>query len=332
MRETTFIDRNRSRWLEIETSEKEDPDEISSDFIDLTSDLSYAQTHYPHSKITSYLNFLAAGVYKSIYQKPSNNVILNFWKRDFPLILGHNQRVLWLSVAFFITFCSLGAICSNIEPDFIESVLGSGYVDMTEDNIRRGIPFGVYADQSPFRMFLMIFSNNFFVGLIVYMSGVLVGLGSFYHTFKNGLMVGTFLTMFFKHNLGFQAIFVINLHGTFELMGLVLECMAGLILGLSFLFPETLTRKQAIKKGLFESAKIFIGTIPFTFMAAFIESYITRLGVAGLQKSNPLISIILVLIFVFCCFFVVWYFFIYSKKLAKQTPLDQYLKEISHEK
>ena len=93
MRETTFIDKNRSRWLEIEASKKEDPDEISSDFIDLTSDLSYAQTHYPHSKITSYLNFLSAGVYKSIYQKQDKNPIVNFWKKDFPLILGHNQKV-----------------------------------------------------------------------------------------------------------------------------------------------------------------------------------------------------------------------------------------------
>ena len=332
MRETTFIDKNRSRWLEIEASKKEDPDEISSDFIDLTSDLSYAQTHYPHSKITSYLNFLSAGVYKSIYQKQDKNPIVNFWKKDFPLILGHNQKVLWLATAFFIIFCVLGAICSNIEPNFIEAVLGKGYVDMTEDNIRKGIPFGVYADASPFKMFLMIFSNNFFVGLLVFMSGVLLGIGTFYHTFKNGLMVGTFLMMFFKHHLGFQAIFVINLHGTFELMGLILECTAGLILGLSFLFPYTLTRKQAIKKGMFESAKIFIGTIPFTFIAAFIESYITRLGSAGLQKSNLLVSGLLVVLFISCWAFLVWYFFIYSRKLAKETPLEQYLKNISYAK
>ena len=332
MRETTFIDKNKSRWIDIETYQKEDPDEISSDFIDLTSDLSYAQTHYPHSKITSYLNFLAARVYKSIYQKKEGNPIIDFWKKDFPLILGHNQKVLYLATAFFITFCSLGAILATIEPDFIEGVLGSGYVEMTENNIRKGIPFGVYADELPFKMFLHIFANNFFVGLILYMSGVFIGLGSFYHTFKNGLMVGTFLTMFFKHNLGFQAIFVINLHGTFELMGLVLECTAGLILGLSVLFPDTLSRKQAFKKGMFESAKIFIGTIPFTFIAAFIESYITRLGSAGLQSSNLLVSSLLVILFISCWAFLIWYFFIYSRKLAKAIPLEEYLKSITNEK
>ena len=329
MRETIFIDRNKSRWEDIETYQKENPDEVASDFIDLVGDLSYAQTHYPHSKITSYLNFLAARVYKSIYQRLNNNPIIDFWKKDFPLIIGHHQKVLWLAVAFFLTFSTLGAICSLLEPDFIEAVLGGGYVEMTENNIRKGIPFGVYADEVPSRMFLRIFANNLFVGLLVFMSGILLGIGTFYHTFKNGLMVGTFLTMFFKHSLGFMAFFVIMLHGTFELMGLVLECMAGLILGLSFLFPNTLTRKQALRRGMLESAKIYIGTIPFTLLAAFIESYITRLGKSGLDSSNLLVTAILVLVFVGSWVFIIWYFFFYSKKMAREFPLEVYLKEIS---
>jgi uncharacterized membrane protein SpoIIM required for sporulation len=328
MRETTFIDKNKSRWIDIETYQKDDPDEIASDFIDLTSDLSYAQTHYPHSKITSYLNFLAARVYKSIYQKPNNTPILDFWKKDFPMILGHNQKILWLAVSFFFTFCILGVICSYAEPTFIESVLGQDYVEMTIKNIKSGKPFGVYANETPINMFLKIFSNNLLVGLIIFISGALVGIGTFYHTFKNGIMVGTFMTLFFKNSLGLQAFFVIMLHGTFELMGLILECMAGLILGLSFLFPDTHTRKQALRKGLIESSKIFIGTIPFTLMAAFIESYITRLGKSGLQNSNIYISVFLVIVFVGCWVFLIWYFFIYSKKVAKQFEVNEYLKSL----
>jgi uncharacterized membrane protein SpoIIM required for sporulation len=328
MRETTFIDRNKSKWADIETYQKDDPDEIASDFIDLTSDLSYAQTHYPHSKITSYLNFLAARVYKSIYQKPSNSPILDFWKKDFPLILGHNQGLLWLAVALFFVFSILGVICSYFDTNFIEAVLGENYVALTEKNIAAGKPFGIYADEVPINMFLRIFANNIFVGLIIFISGVLLGIGTFYHTFKNGLMVGTFLAMFFKKSLGLQAIFVIMLHGTFELMGLILECMAGLILGLSFLFPDTHTRKQALRKGLIEGSKIFIGTIPLTFMAAFIESYITRLGKSGFQQSNIVVSIFLLLIFVACWVFLIWYFFIYSKKIAREFSVNEYLKTI----
>ena len=141
-------------------------------------------------------------------------------------------------------------------------------------------------------------------------------------------MFGTFMAMFFKHNLGIQAISVIMLHGTLELMGLILECMAGLILGLSFLFPNTLTRKEALKKGMLESAKIYIGTIPFTILAAFIESYVTHLGKGGFSQANLLIMIVLGIVLIGSWVLVIWYFFIYSKKVAKAFPLEVYLKEI----
>jgi uncharacterized membrane protein SpoIIM required for sporulation len=327
MREAAFIDKNNQRWHDIEHFTKDDPDEVASDFIDLVTDLSYAQTHYPHSRITNYINFLAARVYKSIFTNKEKNPILDYWKRDFPLIIGHNIKVLWVAVSFFFTFSILGYVCSFIDTNFIESVLGSGYVEMTESNIRKGMPFGVYEDADKMTMFLRIFANNLFVGLLIFISGIFVGIGTFYHTFKNGLMVGTFMAMFFKHHLGVQAIFVIMLHGTLELMGLILECMAGLILGLSFLFPGTLTRMQSLKKGLLESSKIYIGTIPFTILAAFIESYVTHLGKSGFNNANALIMGLLVIVFIGSWIFVVWYFFIYSKKVALNIPLEEYYKE-----
>jgi uncharacterized membrane protein SpoIIM required for sporulation len=327
MREASFIDKNKKRWYDIENFEKENPDEIASDFIDLVGDLSYAKTHYPHSQITNYINFIAARVYKTIFAKKTNSPFLDFWRRDFPLIIGHQKKALWSALSFFLIFSVLGYICSFLDTNFIDSVLGSGYVEMTKANIKKGMPFGVYATDDALTMFLTIFANNLWVGLLVYMSGILLGIGSFYLTFKNGLMFGAFMAFFFKNKLGTDALFVIMLHGTLELMGLVLECMAGLILGLSFLFPGTLTRMQSLKKGFLESAKIYIGTVPFTILAAFIESYVTHLGKAGFNQSNLLITILLVMVFVGSWVFVVWYYFIYSKNLAKKIPLEQYLKE-----
>ena len=116
------------------------------------------------------------------------------------------------------------------------------------------------------------------------------------------------------------------LHGTLELMGLVLETMAGLILGLSFLFPHTLTRWQAFKKGLIESGKIFIGVFPITLLAAFIESFITRLGNTGFQNIPLYISVLLIMILIASWVFIIYYFFIYSKKLSQKVPLEEYLK------
>lgn len=332
MRESTFIDKNFKRWEEIESDLKTDPDEISSDFIDLMNDLSYAQTHYPHSKINEYVNSLSSRVYKKIFlqQKQDKNPFYHFWVKDFPATIGHNIKVLWLATTIFFTFCILGYICSFIDTDFIEGILGQDYVRMTEENIRKGEPFGVYDSESPLVMFLSIFSNNLRVGLILFISGMCLGIGSFYYTFSNGVMVGAFLSLFIQNNLGTDAIFVIMLHGTFELMGLILECMAGFILGLSFLFPGTLTRKQAFRKGLSESVKIYIGTLPFTTIAALIESYVTYLGKQGFQNNNTLVMLFLSLVFIGSWLVVIWYFFIYSKKLTEKYPYEKYLEDIVH--
>jgi uncharacterized membrane protein SpoIIM required for sporulation len=328
MREATFINRNKPKWDQIEVLQKEDPDEMASDFIDLTADLSYAKTHYSHSKLTKYLNRLATQEYKLIFSKNQSNPILKFWKQDLPLIIGHNYKILFLASVLFIIFCALGAVCSLIDSEFIEAIMGSGYIEITKKNIANGEPFGIYARENPATMFLRIFANNFMVGLLVFLSGILFGIGTFFHIFKNGVMVGAFFTMFFMQNLGLQALFVVLLHGTIELMGLVLEGMAGFLLGLSFLFPGTLTRKQAALKGLAESSKIFIGTVPFTFLAAFIESYVTRLGKNGFSEMGAGTSIFLLLVFLGSWVFIIWYYFFYSKKIAQKIPYEEYLKTL----
>lgn len=312
----------------MEDFEKTDPDETASDFVEIISDLSYAQTRYPHSKINSYLNHLAVTAYRSVYRNKKPQPLLEFWKTTFPLILGENRRTLWLASALFLAFCTLGVVCADLEPEFVESVMGREYITMTEDNIAKGEPFGVYATQDPFRMFLSILANNLFVGLLVFISGIFMGIGSVYHTFKNAIMVGSFFHLFFRANLGLNALVVIGLHGTLELMSLVLECMAGMILGLSALFPGTLTRRQAFRKGLNQSALIYIGTIPFTLIAAFIESYVTRYGSDGLRSDNLTLTILLLLVFILSWVILIWYFFIYSRRVARRNPNPEYRNKL----
>ena len=66
MKETTFIENNKEKWVEFERlSEKNstDPDKLSDLFIELTEDLSYAKTFYPKRSVRVYLNYLAQKVF-----------------------------------------------------------------------------------------------------------------------------------------------------------------------------------------------------------------------------------------------------------------------------
>jgi len=75
----------------------------------------------------------------------------------------------------------------------MDNVGARSWAKMTEENIKKGEPFGVYTSTSPLDMFLRIFSNNLWVGLILLVSGIGLGIGTFYFTFSNGVMVGAFL-------------------------------------------------------------------------------------------------------------------------------------------
>jgi len=88
MREASFVKQNKEKWIAFETAlhnnVKINPDTLASYYIQLTNDLSYAQTYYPDSKTLSYLNSLASDAHQKIYitKKETKNKIVSFWKYD----------------------------------------------------------------------------------------------------------------------------------------------------------------------------------------------------------------------------------------------------------
>ena len=87
MKEVTFIRRNIEKWKEtekvVEKADKFNPDRLADAYTELTADLAFAQTHYPSSRITIYLNNLAFALHNVIYR---------------------NKREKWTRI---ITFCAV---------------------------------------------------------------------------------------------------------------------------------------------------------------------------------------------------------------------------------
>ena len=58
MKETSFIEQNKEKWNRFEKlseSESSDPTELSDLYMDITDDLSYAQTFYQRRTVRVYL-------------------------------------------------------------------------------------------------------------------------------------------------------------------------------------------------------------------------------------------------------------------------------------
>ena len=315
MREASFVKQNKEKWMVFESAlhnnAKINPDDLASYYIHITNDLSYAQTYYPESKTLLYLNSLASEAHQKIYitKRESKNKIVSFWKYEFPLFFIAYQKTLLYAFLIFMTAVCIGIVSTLNDDSFVRLILGDNYVNMTIENIEKGEPMAVYKSGSNIGSFLGITINNIRVAIIAFSFGVFFSVGSMYILFSNGIMLGAFITFFYNYGI-LDKTSTIWLHGTIEISVIVIAGCAGLVMGNSFLFPKTYSRRVAFTKGAKDGLKIVVSTIPFFIIAGFIEGFITRYGEQmPLVLSYGIISCSL--------FLIIYYYIIYPIKLNK---------------
>lgn len=307
-----FIKKNKDRWQKNQEMGTEDPDELASEFTRLVDDLAYAKTFYPSGKVTSFLNSRASKIYLDIYKnrKEDTNRLVTFWKYDLPLTIRKHYKAVLFSFIFFCIFFVIGFFTSQQDEEVARGILGDSYVDHTQDNIDDGNPFGIYEHGSSFLTWLGIMVNNIAVALRMFASGIVFGIPSLYDLAQTAVMVGVFDQFFAARGLGVDFWLVVFVHGTLEITAIILAGAAGLIMGKSFLFPGTVKRIDALKRGAKDGVKIIVGLLPVFALAAFFEGFITRL-------YND-ISVLTTAIFGLSVLFVIWYFIIYPYRIGKK--------------
>jgi uncharacterized membrane protein SpoIIM required for sporulation len=315
MREPLFVKQNSAKWKSFEEGITGTPDELADRFIQITDDLAYAKTFYPKSKTTAYLNGLAASLHQSIYKNKriKSNRFKLFWMYELPLLFKTYHKPLFYSLLFFVVFCLLGALSAMYDDQFVTLILGPEYVNMTNENIAKGDPFGVYKSHNGFSMFFAIGTNNIYVSFITFVSGVFASVGTVYFLLQNGIMLGSFEYYFFSKGLGWQSILVIWIHGTLEISSIVIAGGAGLAMGNALLFPKTYKRMTSFVKGAKDGMKIVIGLVPIFIVAAFFESFVTRHTEMPVWLSLSILGGSLA--------FLIWYVIIYPNKLYKNPSL-----------
>nr|WP_299383606.1 stage II sporulation protein M [Allomuricauda sp.] len=316
MREAAFVKQNKDKWVAYENTLNNrgelQPDQLSDLYIEITDHLSYAKTFYPRSNTELYLNALASQAHQKIYKtkRESRNRIVGFWKTEFPSMFHKHHRELLISFLVFVFFALVGAFSSANEGNFVRSILGDGYVNMTLENIENGDPMAVYKDQGEFNMFLGITINNIKVAIFAFAYGIFLGIGTLYIMLQNGIMVGSFQYFFYEKGLLWESARTIWIHGTIEISVIIIAGCAGLVMANGMLFPGTYTRLESFKRGVINGLKIMISTVPFFIIAGFLEGFVTRHTEMPDWLAILIISSSLVLI--------VYYYVIYPNQFKRQ--------------
>ena len=322
MREALFIKKNRDRWLKNQSQPAEDADEMARDFTQLVDDLAYAKTFYPSGKVTQFINSEASKIYLNIYKnrKEESNRLVTFWKYDLPLTIRKHHGTVLFSFIVFVIFWGIGFFISKQDESVTRSLLGDGYVELTQENIDKGNPFGIYESGNPVLSWLGIMINNIQVSLRFFVEGLFCGIPCLYQLSTEAARLGVFHQFFAARGLGVQVFLVVFVHGTLELTAIIIAAAAGLVLGKSFLFPGTIKRLSAFKQGAKDGVKMVIGLIPVFVLAAFFEGLFTRL-------YND-ISILTTIIVSLSVLFVIWYFIIYPIRLSKKLAVQLNEEEV----
>jgi len=321
VKEIVFLNKNAERWKSFEkiltTSKTTDPDTVAEMFIRITDDLAYAQTYYPKTQTEKYLNSLALKTHQIIYKtkkEPQNQMVV-FWKYIFPLELFQSRKFIIYSFIIFFTATLIGAFSAANDEDFVRLILGDYYVNMTLENIEKGDPMAVYKSANNVDMFLGITIRNIKVSFYEFLFGLFTAFGTGFILFQNGVMLGSFQYFFFEHHVLYQSILSIWIHGTLEIFAIIVSGAAGIILGNSFLFPGTYSRKVSFGIGVRRGTKIVLGLMPVFIIAGSLEGFVTR------YTNWP--DIFRIAIILGSLTLIVWYFFIYPARLYKKMQNNE---------
>lgn len=323
MKETRFIGQNKEKWSEAETlldDPVKDPEKLSNLFIQVVDDLSYSRTFYPNRSVRVYLNKIARQFFAIIShpKREKQSQFKLFWLEELPQIIIFSRKQLLISLLVFLLALAIGVFSSVNDPQFTGTILGEGYVSMTEKNIQNGDPMAVYKQSKEVDMFLGITFNNLMVAFRTYVLGIFLGIGTLGSLLYNGIMVGSFQYYFVERGLFFESSLSIWLHGTLEISSIILAGGAGLVLSKGLLFPGTYSRLQSLQISGIRSLKLMLGVAPIFVLAAIIESFLTRYTDAPVWLKVALILL--------SATFIIGYFVIYPWRKSKSgfsVPLKE---------
>jgi uncharacterized membrane protein SpoIIM required for sporulation len=329
MRETSFIEQNKTKWDEFEKKfeEENDPEKVSNLFIQITDDLSYSRTYYPNRSVKIYLNNLAQRVFQTIYKNKirRRKKFKTFWTDELPEKMFEARKQLAFTFVLFAISFLIGLFSSKQDPDFARFILGDDYIAMTEANIANDDPLAVYKSRGQVDMFLSITVNNLQVSFLALIFGIFFGLGTAYLVISNGIMVGVFQYFFIERGLFWESFLTIWVHGALEISAIVIAATAGITLGRGLLFPGTYTRVQSFRLHSARAIQIFLGVAPIIVLAGINESFLTRY-----TETPDIVRFLLIMVeFGFMLFYFVIYPWIKSKngfqtnKRQDEIPADK---------
>jgi uncharacterized membrane protein SpoIIM required for sporulation len=139
-----------------------------------------------------------------------------------------------------------------------------------------------------------LFTHNAAIGLLCFATGIAFGLPVLLLLFYNGLTLGAFAAIHETQDLSLEFWSWILIHGSTELLAVVVCGGAGLLLATAVAFPGSNSRRNNLAREGRVAARIVMGAVAMFFVAALLEGGgrqlitdpATRYVIAGLMLAG----------------------------------------------
>ena len=250
----------------------------------VVSSLSVARTTSLDQNVVRYLESLATRGYFHVYgpRGTLGRALADFFLYRFPeavraagwhILASALMMALGIAAGYFITIGNMDWFYS-----FVHEGMAQGRTPTTSTEELKGVLYDTTQNAAD-RLYLFatfLFTHNAGIGLMAFALGFALGVPVLLLLFYNGLTLGAFAALYDSRGLSVDLWAWLSVHGTTELLAVILCGGAGLVLGSGVAFPGKHSRLDNLARQGRRASQIAIGAVVMFLIAGLLEGIIRQ--------------------------------------------------------
>lgn len=244
------------------------------------SSLSVARAISLDKNVVDYLENLTTRAYFLLYghQRPAGEAFIQLMKSSVPrAVRAVKTELVVTCIVFFLgLFAAFFLVLDS--PDwyftFVAQELAGGRVPSSSAEELMAVLYPKEEDIQGLDIFAtQLFTHNARIGLMAFALGFALGMPTVWLIFTNGTMLGAFLALYHSKGLLPELGGWLFIHGTTEILAILLCGAAGLAIARHYIFPGKLSRMAALSRYGKQAALVAFGCIIMFLIAGLLEGF-----------------------------------------------------------
>jgi uncharacterized membrane protein SpoIIM required for sporulation len=249
------------------------------------SSLSVARSISLDQNVLNYLESLCARAYFQVYGARASlfERLGLFLRRGFPAAVRGAFGANLLAASWMTLGAVIGFLLVQGNADWYYTFVGPGMAGgrtpaASTEALRAGLYDGAEAAAEMLYIFATsLFTHNSAVGIFAFALGFALGIPTVLLMFYNGLILGAFLALYHSRGLVWDLTGWLMVHGSTELLAIVLCGGGGLVLARAIIFPDRQTRLESLARRGRAAGTLIMGAVMMLFVAGLLEGFARQL-------------------------------------------------------